>query len=406
MKVAWIGLGKLGMPCATVLALHGHKVTGYDINETSSATIDVKDSIAEAVADAEVVFVAVPTPHDPEYGGEKPTSDLPVKDFDYTAVKQVLAEADKAMVASTPLVLVSTVLPGTVRSILAPLVKNVSLVYNPYLIAMGSVTWDMINPEMLIIGTEDGSVCEPLRTLYNDVISSNPYVSQGTWEEAESVKIFYNTWISTKLALVNMVQDVAMKVGHTNVDVVTDAFKNAHMRITGPQYMTAGMGDGGACHPRDNIALSSLAIKHDLGYDMFKGIMGAREGQAKNMAKFLVEQAKMLNKDIVIHGKAYKPGVPYVDGSYSLLVGHYINSMGYAVKYVDPYTSDTDPITKKSVVLLAHNPSVTYAYTGRPQESEFYCDIPKGSVVVDPWRKLSKNNKDFTVIHYGDTRDV
>jgi UDPglucose 6-dehydrogenase len=81
--------------------------------------------------------------------------------------------------------------------------------------------------------------------------------------------------------------------------------------------MTAGMGDAGACHPRDNIALRWLAEEYDIGYDLFDTIMHAREIQAKNLALFLVVQAQKHNLPIVIHGKAYKPDVPYCIGSYS-----------------------------------------------------------------------------------------
>jgi UDPglucose 6-dehydrogenase len=73
------------------------------------------------------------------------------------------------------------------------------------------------------------------------------------------MKIFYNTFISNKISLVNMIQDVAVKLGNMNVDRVTTALTKSTQRITGPAYMRAGMGDGGACHPRDNIALRWLA---------------------------------------------------------------------------------------------------------------------------------------------------
>ena len=61
-----------------------------------------------------------------------------------------------------------------------------------------------------------------------------------------------------------MIQDVAEKQGNINVDVVTDALKNSNQRIMGPRYMKAGMGDGGACHPRDNIALRWMSDNLEL----------------------------------------------------------------------------------------------------------------------------------------------
>jgi UDPglucose 6-dehydrogenase len=327
MKIGFIGLGKLGLPCAEVIAKNGHVVLGYDITPVKSNYVIVEDSIKETVTPADIVFVAVPTPHDPAYDGKAPTSHLQPKDFDYSIVKDVLVEANKHMTNNQMIVLISTVLPGTVRREFAPLVTNTRFVYNPYLIAMGTVAWDMVNPEMIMIGTDDGSETGDAKQLvdfYKTIMENNPRYVIGTWDECECIKVFYNTFISTKIALVNMIQDVAVQQGNINVDVVTDALSQATQRIISPAYMTAGMGDGGGCHPRDNIALRFLAEKLDLGYDMFDAIMIAREQQARNMA---IEILKHGNRT-QFSSDSYKPGVEYTDGSYSLLVQHYVKELG------------------------------------------------------------------------------
>jgi len=156
MQISFIGLGKLGMPCAEAVAQKGHQVKGYDINPRSSNYVNVTNSIQEAVTDTDIVFVAGPTPHETEYDGRVPTAHLAPKDFGYETVEQVLAEANKHMTRDQLLVIISTVLPGTVRRQFVKHTTNTRFVYNPYLIAMGSVAWDMINPEMVMIGTEDG----------------------------------------------------------------------------------------------------------------------------------------------------------------------------------------------------------------------------------------------------------
>jgi UDPglucose 6-dehydrogenase len=170
----------------------------------------------------------------------------------------------------------------------------------------------------------------------------------------------------------------------------------------GPQYMKAGMGDGGGCHPRDNIALRYMAQELDLGYDLFDSIMNAREIQAENLALKLVNLANKHNYPIYIHGKAYKPKVSYEDGSYSLLVGSYCSKHGIEPIYIDPMTDDINQPQEPCVILMAHSASTTYKYTGNPDSDTLYCDIPKNSVVVDPWRTYK--NKNCTVIHYGNTR--
>jgi UDPglucose 6-dehydrogenase len=408
MNIAFIGTGKLGMPCAEEIAKAGHSVTGYDVAKVKSILVEVKDTIAEAVKFAKIVFVAVPTPHDPAYDGRAPTAHLEPKDFSYDIVKDVLRECDRVMNPAQMIVLISTVLPGTVRRELEPIVTNTRFVYNPYLIAMGSVAWDFVNPEMVMIGTEDGDEtgdAKELVNFYKTVIENDPRYVVGTWDECECIKVFYNTFISTKLGLANMIQDVAMKQGNINVDVVTDALAKSTKRIMGPQYMTAGMGDGGACHPRDNIALRWMAQELGLGYDIFDAIMNAREIQAKNLAEFLVAQAKEHDLPVLIHGEAYKPDVPYKDGSYSILVEHYCRELGYHPIMVDPHTSpQRGPF--KAVVLLGHSNQVTYKYTEKETTQTFYCLFEEGSVIVDPWRLYRNEENKYKIIHYGNTRQV
>jgi UDPglucose 6-dehydrogenase len=136
--------------------------------------------------------------------------------------------------------------------------------------------------------------------------------------------------------------------------------------------------------------------------------MHAREIQAKNLALFLVEHANQHNLPIVIHGKAYKPDVEYCIGSYSTLVGHYVKEAGLPVIYVDPLADDRtgclDSIDGPAVFLWAHNRKITYEYTGNQADTQPYCKIQPGSVIVDPWRKLPLDMPDITVVHYGNTK--
>ena len=408
MKVSIIGLGKLGQECAEVMAEH-YNVVGYDIRPVNT-TFPVASTIKEAVTDRDIIFIAVPTPHDSNYGGETPSCHLDPKDFDYTTVKNILTELNQYCNKDQLIVLISTVLPGTTRREFAPLIQNYRFIYNPYLIAMGSVKWDMVNPEMLIIGTADGSLTGDAALLinfYKKLMRNNPREVVGTWDEAESVKIFYNTFISAKIGLVNMIQDVAEKIGNINVDVVTDALAKSTHRITGPAYMTAGMGDAGACHPRDNIALRWLSSELNIGYDLFESIMQAREVQAENIAKKLKRLKDTTGKDqIWIHGKAYKPNVPYIQGSYSLLIGYYLEQMGETVNYVDPLTDDNHEEIE-GVVLLAHHAPTTYSNSKLigSDKQVFYAKIKPGSVVLDPWRKVTNTElPNCLIVHYGNTR--
>ena len=404
--VGFVGIGKLGLACAEVMA-QTYDVTGYDIYPRTSDKIAISDTLEGAVKDKDVIFVAVQTPHDPIYDGSQPITHLPNKDFDYTIVNQVLADINQYVTQDQLVVLISTVLPGTTRRELRKHITNARFIYNPYLIAMGSVAWDMVNPDMIIIGTEDGSVTGDAKLLtdfYAPLMQNNPHIAIGTWDEAEAIKIFYNTFISTKVGLVNMIQDVAMKSGNIDVDIVTDALCASTMRIISTKYMTAGMGDAGPCHPRDNIALRWLAEHLDLGYDIFNTVMHAREIQAKNLAVYLSDLQELTDLPIVIHGKAYKPDVDLLDGSYSLLIGSYLTEMGAKYTYSDPLTGDIVADGTTAIVLLAHNRTITYGYTGKMPEQQLYYRLGLSSIVVDPWRKFKTDTKSIKVLHYGNTR--
>jgi len=150
------------------------------------------------------------------------------------------------------------------------------------------------------------------------------------------------------------------------------------------------MGDAGACHPRDNIALRYLAEKLDLGYDLFDAIMKAREVQTEKMAKKCLANGK----NITIIGKAYKPGVAYTNGSTSLLLGYYIESLGGNVNYFDPNTGDIDL-----------KPDWTEVYfISYWDEYVEHLRYPSWTTVIDPWRKIEYYHHQGEIIHYGDTR--
>ena len=410
-RVGFVGLGKLGMDCAEVFSKY-YPTSGFDIYPRTSDTVKVC-SPQETIENSDWIFIAVPTPLADGYDGSVPSSHMCPMDFGHDAVLDAIDKINQYATAPKKVVLISTVLPGTTRrNFITRLDSKHEFLYNPYLIAMGSVKWDMVNPEMIMIGTRDGdrtALAGELIELYRPMMQNSPRYIVGTWDECEAIKIFYNTFISAKVGLVNMIQDFAMKIGNINVDVVTDALAQSTMRIMGPKYMTAGMGDAGACHPRDNIALRWLAQEYNIGYDLFDTVMLARERQAENLAKFLFDTSSGTDHQmpIVIHGKAYKPDVPYCIGSYSTLVGHYLKGMGVDVKYVDPLADDaTDvvaTIDQPSVILWAHDRQITYEYTGEQTRTQAYCVVPDCSIIVDPWRKLQSTDT-VKVIHYGNTR--
>lgn len=377
MKIAMLGLGKLGLPVAESMSEH-HTVTGYDINPNiKSDKITIKQSLWNTVKGQDVIFIAVSTPHDPDYGGEKPTSHLPVKDFDYKALKNVLYNCKRYCDADTLIVLISTVLPGTLANCPEALSLGDRLIYNPYLIAMGTVRYDFEHPDIMMFGGQSQITTKQKDTLlsvYEPIWKTQPHQTWGTWQECECIKIFHNTYISAKIGIANMIQDVTNQIGNANPSVIAESLKHAR-RVVSTEYMMPGMGDGGPCHPRDNIALSWLADKLNLGYDLFHSIIHSREQQSKLIAQQLISH----NLPIHILGKSFKPNTDLTDGSSSMLVAYYCEQEGHPVIW--------DSISQQpAVYLLAH-----------PYKDQKF---PSGSIIVDPWRTCPEQ-AGCSVIYYG-----
>ena len=141
--------------------------------------------------------------------------------------------------------------------------------------------------------------------------------------------------ISTKISFVNTIMEACHKLPNTNVDDVTNALKMANRRLISDAYLSGGMGDGGGCHPRDNIALSHLSQKLNLSYDWFDSIMMQREKQSDWLANLVIDNSK--NRQINILGKTFKPETNLLLGSPSILLKNLIEEKKFKVYSWDPY---------------------------------------------------------------------
>ena len=195
-------------------------------------------------------------------------------------------------------IIISTVLPGTIDREIRPLFnKHMALCYNPFFIAMGTTIKDFLNPEFVLFGSEDDEAAEEATGFYSSLHDRPVY--RTTVKNAELVKVAYNTFIGMKITFVNTLMEICHKSG-CDVDAVTDALKMADDRLISTKYLTAGMGDGGGCHPRDNIAMSWLANELDMSYDWFDSIMMQREHQTEWLAQLVEAELKDDLKKIII----------------------------------------------------------------------------------------------------------
>lgn len=392
--VGWVGLGKLGGPCSAALQHYGsHTVYGYDpyvthVNLADLPSIRRVDSIAEVVQKSDnVVYVAVQTPHHERFGGETllPEDEDP-EDFEYgyliNAVRDV-ARAALELRKVTTIVVVSTVLPGTTDRYLRPLLNEFTdLVYHPFFIAMGTVVDDFINPEFALLGSDHPANSLAVSDLYEHIHSApNVRVSIAS---AELTKVAYNTFISTKIVFANTLMMMCDTTG-ADVDEVTDTLALATDRVISPRYMRAGMGDGGACHPRDNIALSALARRH--GIMDFMGMLNtAREIHTRWLANLAVRWVALAGyKPLVVLGKSYKPGIDMIAGSPALLLANILRDFKIPFTQVDPYV-DSEDTCKRALLHAA-------VYVIATRHDEFTeVNFPDGSVVIDPFGYIPANS--------------
>ena len=180
MNVGFIGLGKLGLPCALAVESRGHKVVGYDPSEQVKDIIDSKKlqyqeiwaqkhlekskieikSVEEVVGESEIIFVPIQTPHDPLYEGTTRLPDERV-DFDYTYLKKGIKDLSEEIwhqQVKKVVIIISTVLPGTIRREIKPIIDDnpyFKLCYNPFFIAMGTTMRDFLHPEFVLFGHDD-----------------------------------------------------------------------------------------------------------------------------------------------------------------------------------------------------------------------------------------------------------
>src|SRR3989338_1247325 len=410
MKIGFICVGKLGLPCVTAIAQKGYVVHCYDNNQSliddykknkinlyepkiKEHFSEVKDkiifaeSIEEVVQNSEIIFVAIQTPHPPELDGSVRHNHVRM-DFDYKYLlsgAKVIAHAlnktekDPFKVIS----IISTVLPGTMRNQIYPAMKTIvhrpigkgwGLCYNPFFIAMGTTMHDFLNPEFTLIGqnldTGDNEGAGKILSEFYDTIQNSPKLRM-TWDSAEGVKMFYNTFVGMKVIFANTIMQICHNMPGADVDTICKTLQKGHDRLISPRYLNAGMGDGGACHPRDNLALSYLSDQLGLPYNLFDFIMTVREQQTEWLAELMLQY----DGPKVILGKTYKPHTNLAIGSPSVLLANILKEKGCNPIVHDPEIATDEELPKEAAVYLIGTSWPVY------REWQF----KKGDVVIDPW---------------------
>ena len=417
MNVGFMGLGKLGLPCALAVEIRGHKVIGYDPSPSVKEILDTKKlpykeiwaqdyldksnikikSVKELVEHSDIVFVPIQTPHGEKFEG---TTRIPDdrEDFDYSYLIDGLTELDYELFQQKKemtVIVISTVLPGTIRRDIKPLLSEYTkLCYNPFFIAMGTTMEDFLRPEIILFGVDDEEAAKKAKKFYR-TINHAPFY-ETTIENAELIKVAYNTFIGTKIAYVNTLMEMCHHLPNTNVDEVMNALKMCNKRIISDKYLSGGMGDGGGCHPRDNIALSWLSDELGLRFNWFDNIMKQREVQTEWLVDMIEKESNGL--PITILGKSFKPQTNITTGSPSILLFNILRERGLSATMYDPYIDepfgDWQDMSE---------------YDGLPQcyfigtKHEDFVNFPfdDNSIIIDPWRFIP-DKEGCKVIRIGD----
>jgi len=401
MKIGFVGLGKLGLPCALVIDSKGHSVYGYDINNDVKRILDEKKlpyreegadallqthnikwgSIKEVVENSDIIFVPIQTPHLPKYEGD---TRIPSEraDFDYGWLKsgiKNLSDEIGQQGNDKIVIIISTVLPGTIRRDIKPLLnENVKLCYNPFFIAMGTTVKDFTSPEFVLFGVDDDSAYHKAKEFYSTLHDRPVY--KCTIEEAEMIKVTYNTYITMKVCLANTVMELSHKLENINCDNVMKGLFLANERLISPKYLLGGMGDGGGCHPRDNIALSWLSQKVDLSFDWYDNLMKCREDQTE----WLADECLKHGRKIYILGKSFKPETNITTGSPSILLYNILKERTELVEIIDPHIDGNDLFESEFNLIDGEN----VFFIGTQHDLFRSLKFPKNSIVIDPFRYM------------------
>lgn len=335
-KISFIGLGKLGLPLASILA-NNNKVLCIDKNEyvlsqlsegtlpfyedgleqmlqsVSDNIIGYTDSYSRCVNETEAAIILVNTQlGDYGYSAE----------FVKSAVVDLAVNLKNSSKEYFSIILSSTVLPGTIFSELIPLVEKVSgrkygvgfgFSYVPDFVKLGSVLNDFRNPEFFIVGANNDKDYEITKNIFSGVHLNDCINFRLTMEEAEVAKVALNAFIVNKITFANLLGMMCQGMKNVNVNNITNAI-GVDKRIS-RHFFNSGAPYGGTCFPRDTMAFIKFA--KDRGMEA-KNLIFAEEINDK-LQHSLFDYCKKYN-NVGVLGVSFKPTSPVVIGSPSRIL--------------------------------------------------------------------------------------
>ena len=419
-KISILGLGKLGLSLAGVIASKNFFVKGYDIKKVNSLMFEkgkapfyetglsklLKNNknkfsghlnIFDCIKDTNVTFVVTPTPS------------LKNGSFDLKYTKKCFEElglAIKKQGLYHTIILVSTVLPGSTRSVLIKSIelktglkinKDYGVCYSPAFIALGSIIQDFLNPDFVLLGHSNNLSKKIFIKIYEKVLKK-PIFKIMSIENAELAKIALNSYVTSKITFANMLSKVAERLPGGDIDLITDAI-GSDQRIN-KKYLTAGIGYGGPCFPRDNYALNYIASKLGVFMPISKITHDFNEKIYSNILK---KYKSFFNKKVTVAvlGISYKSKSSCIEYSQGFFIEKKISKKVKKVYCHDVLAKKIEKYHFKNNMILTDDLKNTL----KNSDIVIICNIEKiyssinfvnlqNKKVIDFWRvlKVKKNN--------------
>ena len=352
MRIAVVGTGYVGLVTGTCLAETGNQVTCVDINEEkvkmmqagklpiyepglellfhrniSQKRLLFTTNLANAIADAQIIFLALPTPP----GGDGSA--------DLSYVLGAAKDIAKLVTDYKVIVTKSTVPVGTADKVTAVIKANTNIecavVSNPEFLREGVAVEDFMKPDRVVVGTLDERARKLMAELYA------PYVRQGNpiifmdERSSELTKYAANSFLATKISFMNEVANLCELVG-ADVDMVRRGI-GADNRI-GNRFLFSGIGYGGSCFPKDVQALAKSAQENQYDFKILNSVMEVNEMQKKLLVQKL---KKYYNNDIkgkkfAMWGLAFKPETDDIREAPALYIIDELLKEGATISVFDP----------------------------------------------------------------------
>ncbi len=382
-NVGVVGAGYVGLVTGACLAHVGHRVTLVDVDEEKVASLNRGESpiyepgldefvakggdrlrftteLAPVMREADVVFIAVNTPQ-----GEGGSADLSSVGTVARGVGRALAEAAAGASPEArrkrPLVVVnkSTVPVGS-GDYVSMLVQDgideageagdegveFRVVSNPEFLREGSAVYDSLFPDRIVVGAESRDALDTLRALYEPIVEQSfpteldprpkvavPFVTTDL-ASAEMIKYAANAFLATKISFMNEIASVCELVGADVTEVAAGIGLDGRI---GSRFLSAGIGWGGSCFPKDVAALRSIAREYDYEPALLDATVAVNERQRKRVVAKLQHDLRTLKgKRVALLGLAFKPNTDDLREAPSLEIGQSLDALGARVVGYDP----------------------------------------------------------------------